>query len=173
MAKPEYPEPVKLIVAVLLKDENFLQLALDELSKLYGVIDFKGERHAFDLTDYYADEMGENLQRQIFSFEKLFASENIGQAKLSCNEIEDKLLIQGKRKVNLDIGYLDHNKFVLASNKFAGQKIHLGLGIYADLIARYKKGAYQPFEWSFLDFKDGRYSAELNEIRKIYLMQRR
>ena len=75
--------------------------------------------------------------------------------------------------MNLDIGYLDHNKIVLASVKYAGQKIHLGDGIYADLIARYRGGRYQPFEWTVPDFRDGRYDGELAQIRRTYLNQLR
>jgi hypothetical protein len=81
------------------------------------------------------------------------------------------MILNGKRVVNLDAGYLDHNKVILASAKEAGQKVYLDKGIYADLAGRYKNGKYQPFEWSFPDFKDGRYDQELCEIRAIYLRQ--
>jgi hypothetical protein len=77
------------------------------------------------------------------------------------------------QRVNLDSGYLDHNKIVLASAKGLGQKIDIAQGIYADLVARYRQGHYQPFEWSFPDFKDGRYDSELAEIRRRYLQQLR
>jgi hypothetical protein len=51
--------------------------------------------------------------------------------------------------------------------KPAGQKIHLARGVYADLSLRYAHGGYQPLEWTFLDLRDGRYSADLLAIRAI------
>jgi hypothetical protein len=117
--------------------------------------------------------MGKGLKRRIVSFDQLVAPDSIGEAKLFCNQIEENLKAASGRQVNLDIGYLDHNKIILASAKEAGQKIYLGEGIYADLVARYAQGKYRPFEWTFLDFKDGRYDKELNEIRVKYLTQLR
>ena len=55
--------------------------------------------------------------------------------------------------------------------KGAGQKIYLSNGIYADLVARYAQGLYQPFAWTFPDFKDGRYDVELGQLRALYLHQ--
>ena len=97
--------------------------------------------------------------------------EILAEAKLLCNRFEDTLAGPDGRRVNLDIGYLDHNKVVLASAKGAGQKIYLSRGMYADLVARYARGRYQPFEWMFPDFRDGRYDRELGEIRRLYLEQ--
>ncbi len=50
------------------------------------------------------------------------------EAKEATNRIEDELRQNGSRKVNLDVGYLDMHKVVLASMKPAGQKIHLARG---------------------------------------------
>ena len=105
------------------------------------------------------------------SFEKLYNPKLIVAVKLECNAIETALAQEGRRRVNLDAGYLDHNKYLLASAKKAGQKVYLDKGIYADLSGRYKAGRYRPFEWSFPDFKDGRYDSELLEIRKLYMQQ--
>ena len=49
----------------------------------------------------------------------------------------------------------------------------MGEGIYADLIGRYQAGRYQPFDWSFPDFKDGRSDNDLQIIRQRYLQQLR
>jgi hypothetical protein len=117
--------------------------------------------------------MGTDIQRRLITFARLVPPESIRQAKLISNDIEERLAGTAGRQVNLDIGYLDHNKIVLASVKYAGQKIHLGDGVYADMIARYKQGRYHPFEWTFPDFRDGRYDEELAVIRRVYLGQLR
>ena len=117
--------------------------------------------------------MGAPLFRRLLAFEKLAGPGLLVDMKLACNAIEDSLRIGGRRIVNCDAGYLDHNKVVLASAKEAGQKIYLDRGIYADLAGRYKAGKYQPFEWSFPDFKDGRYDTELLQIRALFLQQTR
>jgi len=147
--------------------------ALASMQAIWGEFDYTGPDHPFDITDYYEPEKGSGVRRRNLSFARLAAPESIRQAKLACNELERRLAGGQGRRVNLDIGYLDHNKIVLASAKHAGQKIHLGDGIYADLVGRYRDGRYQPFEWTFPDFRDGRYDKELAEIRHIYLEQLR
>ncbi len=173
MAETQSVDPVKLLIAILWSDSAALTCALDEIGTCWGPIDFQGPDRAFDVTDYYASEMGSALQRRLISLQDLVPPESIRQAKLVCNEIEDRLAGDAGRRVNLDIGYLDRSKLVLASVKYAGQKIHLGDGIYADPIARYRGGRYEPFEWTFLDFRDGRYDEELAIIRRTYLQQLR
>jgi hypothetical protein len=173
MAKPVPVEPVKLLAAVLWSDVDALAAALEDLRSRWGKIDVTGSDHPFDVTDYYEKEMGAGLLRRIVSFEGLVLPQILSEAKLVCNEIENKLAHGKARRVNLDIGYLDHNKIVLGSAKYAGQKIYLGAGIYADLVARYREGRYQPFEWTFPDFRDGRYDHDLAQIRRTYLSQLR
>jgi Domain of unknown function (DUF4416) len=173
MADPQLPDSVKLLVAILWGDAAPREEAVARMTACWGEIDFTGPDRPFDATTYYIPEMGPTLHRRLISFDVLVAPESIREAKLRCNAIETELAREGRRPVNLDIGYLDHNKLVLASAKNAGQKIHLGGGIYADLIARYKAGRYQPFEWTFPDFKDGRYDEELAAIRAKYREQLR
>jgi hypothetical protein len=171
MASTLPPPNVKYFIAVLFKDKDALEKARPAFMQHWGAIDFEGTDHLFDVTDYYEPEMGTPLYRRLLAFEKLEEPTMLVEMKLACNEIEDRLAKNGKRIINCDAGYLDHNKVVLASAKEAGQKIYLDKGIYADLAGRYKAGKYQPFEWSFPDFKDGRYDKELLEIRKKYMEQ--
>lgn len=173
MAQPQPVEPVKLIVAVLWSRREALERALDELQQHWGKMDLVGPDRPFDVTSYYEPEMGTPILRRLLAFARLVSPEILRQAKLTCNQIEQQLAGGRGRCVNLDVGYLDHNKIVLASVKYAGQKIYLGDGVYADLIARYGGGRYQPFPWTFPDFRDGRYDEELAAIRRTYLDQLR
>jgi Domain of unknown function (DUF4416) len=171
MASPQQPVPVKLFIAVLFKDQVALEHARRLFVVQWGAIDFEGGDRLFDTTDYYEREMGKPLYRRIVSFAELAQPPELVEMKLSCNAIEDGLKDGDSRTVNCDCGYLDHNKVVLASAKEAGQKIYIDKGIYADLSGRYKDGKYRPFEWSFPDFKDGRYDADLALMRSVYLGQ--
>jgi hypothetical protein len=173
MAKPQAVDPVKLFVAVLWAEHVSIREAVERLIARWGKIDFSGLDHPFDSTDYYQSEMGERLRRRLVSFQELVPPDCLISAKHICNEIEDLLSEEGNRTLNLDIGYLDHNKVVLASFKSAGQKIYLSNGVWADMVARYRGGKYVPFEWTFPDFRDGRYDQELNQIRHRYLDQLR
>ncbi|MFP4680825.1 MAG: DUF4416 family protein [Chitinispirillaceae bacterium] len=171
MADVEAVLPVKYFVAVLFHDKKFLEKGLGLLKGKWGHFDVMGADHEFDVTDYYEPEMGTPLFRRLVSFDELLCPSVIVEMKLECNRIEDELSVEGSRRVNLDAGYLDHNKVLLASAKEAGQKIYLDRGIYADLAGRYRAGRYQPFEWSFPDFRDGRYDGELLRMRGRYMDQ--
>ncbi|MBN2201839.1 DUF4416 family protein [bacterium] len=77
-----------------------------------------------------------------------------------------------RRQVNFDPGYMDYDKFVLASAKYNGQKIYLDCGIWADLTLHYEKGRFDPYPWSFPDFKSGLYQEVFQEIRARFKAQR-
>ena len=173
MARACEAEPVKLFVAALFEREDALRTSQRLMESVWGEIDYTGSDHPFDLTDYYEPEMGKNLRRRLISFREPFPPERLGEAKHIAGNIEDTLMTgESGRLVNIDVGYLDLNKIVLASFKGAGQKIYLGGGVWADMIARYRGGRYQPFEWTFPDFRDGRYDAELKAIRDIFRVTR-
>lgn len=173
MQAPADPTPVKFIIALLRQGSEtpLSDNIVAALNHHWGPIDFQGSLHPFDQTNYYQKEMGNNLHRQLIAFQELRTPEELASAKLKCIEIEASFSVSTGRTVNLDIGYLDHNKIVLASVKGLSQKIYLSQGVYADLVARYSHGRYQPFEWTFPDFKAGRYDADLSAIRLRYLEQ--
>ncbi len=169
--KPKPPLNVKIVCGVLYTDEQLLDQAKQGMIQNYGDIDFESEPFKFNVSEYYKPEMGWPIFRLFWSFEKLINPNEIARIKIECNAIEDKLTVNGNRKINLDPGYMDYDKIVLASAKYNWQKIYLDQGIYADITLHYEKGKYHPFPWSFPDFKTGVYNPTFMKIRELYKHQ--
>jgi len=167
----EKPQTVKYFIGALFSDSDLLAQAQQLCRKQIGPLDLTSEAFPFDVTTYYDQEMGRPLFRQFFSIEPLLSPGKLADLKLICNQIEDVLAVAGNRKVNLDIGYLDLHKLVLASAKYNGQKIYLGRGIYADPILFFEAGRFQARAHTFPDFKSGIYEGTLLLFRNTYKAQ--
>jgi len=168
------PGPVKPFAMVLYSSEDALAQALRMLGERWGVPDHVGAARPFDLTAYYENEMGPGLLRRAVSFERLAPSECLIERKVEAMEVEDALRgTGGGRRVNIDPGYVDLQKIVLASSKEGPWKVHLGRGVHADLIARVVKGKLEPSPAGFADFRSGAYEEDLIAIRRIYKGQLR
>lgn len=171
MAAPKSPLPVKLVIAALYSYENLFNAARDKLIQQFGPLDFTSQPFPFALTDYYVPEMGTPIMRLFYGFEQLISPGELARIKLTTNAIESELSLNGKRQVNLDPGYLDPDKLVLASAKYNGQKIYLADGIWADLTLHYEKGHFTAYPWSFADFRSGEYEKTFLRLREIYKAQ--
>ena len=167
-------EPVKFFTAILYSDKLQLERARQSLRGIHGEEDYVSQSVPFDHTDFYIDEMGGPLERIFISYRKLVEPDALIRAKLSADRIERELAGPGGgRTVNIDPGILDYQKVVLASFKCGGQKIYLGRGVWADLTLYYRKGGWSVFEWTFPDFKAGRYDDTLLKIRSLFKQQRK
>ncbi len=166
--KPIEPDTVKFFIGILFSDAKLLEKAIYFLEKKFGDIDYTGPDFNFNVSGYYNDEMGGPILRKFVSFSNLINPGRLAKIKIKTNEIENLLSVNNKRKVNLDPGYMDLNKVVLASAKYNGQKIYLDLGIYADPALWYEKGSFCPYPYSFPDFKTGEYKETFLQIRALY-----
>lgn len=171
MAETLQVPPVKLIVAALFVQSENLAQAMELLEQQYGAVDYASDEFDFIAQHYYAAEMGLPIKRKIFSFAGLVDAAALAEIKLATNAIEQKLAHAGSRTVNLDSGYLDFDKLVLASMKRNAQKIYLGKGVWADMNLMYAKGSFTSFAWTFPDFAQGIYDKSLLRIREIYKTQ--
>jgi hypothetical protein len=160
-------QPVQPIAAVIFSDPALLASVEQALARVLSPLDATSPAFAFDLTGYYDGEMGQGLRRILYSFKDLMSPDEIADIKLATNKIEAGLAEGGKRRVNIDPGYMDFHKLVLASAKFLGQKIYLGKGVYADPTLYYDRG-WKCYSWGFPDFRDGRYDKFLTDVRGLY-----
>jgi hypothetical protein len=172
--RPKEAPPVKFLSAVLYAEGFDVEGRLfPALEHIFGEMDFKGNPHRFGGTDYYRDEMGAGLERLIVSFSPLGRPPEIVEKKLAVLSLEERFEEGGCRRANIDPGYMDYFKIVLASFKEGPQKMYLGEGVYADPVLLYQDGCFVPLPWTFPDFKAGVYADELAAIRQIYKEARR
>jgi len=122
----------------------------------------------FNHTDYYAAQMGTNLKRKFISFSKAIPIQELYRIKLYTNRLETRFLMAKLRQVNIDPGYLDLAKLVLATTKDYAHRIFLGKGIFAEIALTYRANSFSPNEWTYPDYRSKEYIDIFNQIRKLY-----
>ena len=175
MGEVRPPKPVKLLVGMLAGRPEWFDAAEKLLADAFGPIDLASGLIPFDFTDYYTPEMGPGLLRKFVTHERLISPDQIAPIKLHTNEMEAELACQlaasVPRPVNLDPGYLDGSKLVLATTKDYVHRIYLRDGIYAEITLTYKKGSYVPTPWTYRDYATAPYLAFFAQARARYLEQ--
>jgi hypothetical protein len=113
--------------------------------------------------------MGEPLFRRVMAFGGLINQGALASIKRTTNAIEDTYAIEGKRRVNIDPGYMLAERFVLATGKNFTHRIYIGGGIYADLTLMYQKGAFRALPWTYPDYAGEKMQDFLTLVRDRYL----
>ncbi|MFW6163419.1 MAG: DUF4416 family protein [Planctomycetota bacterium] len=177
MGKPQAPEPVKLLVGLLARRPEWLAAAERHLEAAFGPIDLASERIPFDTTGYYEPEMGAGLIRKFITHKELVSPGDLAGIKLATNALEatlaEELDADVPRPVNLDPGYLDGSKLVLATTKNDAHRIYIDQGIYAEVTLTWRRGAWQPTPWTYRDYRSEPYRAFFAQARGRYLEERR
>jgi len=160
---------VKLICGMIASRAELFDAAAEELSRAFGPIDRASEIMDFDFTHYYDEQMGAPLYRRFVSFAEAATADALVQAKLRTNALEADFARRGgggaARPINLDPGYLEPSKLVLASMKNFSHRIYLSGGVYGEVTLRYRRGRWEPLPWTFPDYASGRYDAFLTAVR--------
>ncbi|KUK66252.1 MAG: hypothetical protein XD85_0336, partial [Parcubacteria bacterium 34_609] len=133
MGKIQYPNPAKLIFSIISNQDKLFWETKKFLVDFFGEIDLESEYQVFNFTNYYRDEMGNQLKQKLITFERLILPDRLSQIKCDSNKWEFLLSIGNnsfakeeiKRRVNLDPGYLTLHKFILASTKNGPARIYL------------------------------------------------
>jgi hypothetical protein len=161
-------DKVKLVVPVLYSDEAIYQKMVPELATAFGRTDYQCEPFIFTFTNYYDDEMDGQIYRVLLSFEKLIEPEELVDVKKITNRIELEHAVDGRRRVNLDPGYLELGKFVLATTKDQQHRLYIRDGIFEDNTLYYRDKHWQHWEWTYPDYRSEEYKEILEIIREIY-----
>ncbi|MDD5428855.1 MAG: DUF4416 family protein [Candidatus Omnitrophica bacterium] len=168
MGIPRRPDKVKLIIGLLFSDIDVYNKAKKDLAKRFGRIDFESNLVDFTHTSYYEGEMGPGLKRKFLSFSRLADPGNIHAAKVKTNALEKRYSKGGRRTINIDPGYLNLSKVVLFSTKDYTHRIYLGKGIFSEVTLFYKSDTFNPWPWTYPDYKTSEYMDIFGSIRGIY-----
>lgn len=168
MSTPKSPDPAKLVISLFMNDKGILDEILPQLELRFGVPDMISPWFDFDYTDYYYREMGSPLFRRVIVFKELIRQDDLVEIKIATNLLEKQWESNSKRSLNIDPGYLLLSRFILATGKDYSHRIHIGSGIYGDLTLIYKKGGFEPLEWSYPDYASNEMHEFLEKVRGKY-----
>jgi hypothetical protein len=169
--------PVKLFVGILVSDAGRLAEVESRLSAEYGAIDFRSPVIPFTFTDYYRREMGDRILRAFFAFEGLIEADRLPGIKHWTNDLEAEFAKAGspsgdiQRPVNLDPGYIEHSKVILASTKNFYHRMYLGRGIFGEVTMHFRNNVWEFFPWTYPDYQSEEYRKFFLELRQGYRAQ--
>lgn len=164
---------VKPICALTFRAEVDAERVKSDLERLLGEVDDQSPVFAFDFTRYYLEEMDQGLQKTFFSFARLMSPETLPELKLKTNAVEEDWADKGKRRINVDPGYVTGGKLVLASTKDYCHRVYIGQGIYADVQLRFIHGRFESSEWTYPDYRTDLASAFFKKARDRLVKQER
>jgi hypothetical protein len=163
------PEPlVKRIVGILYPsgEENRFGWTAEELRALWGEPEIVSEPVPFTTTDYYR-AIAPNLSRRFICFAGLREAGGLSAWKRDAIGVETKS--RSPRAVNVDPGYVDGARLVLASTKDHAHRVYLRDGIFAEVTMRFRFKRWAPFDYTFPDFAGGAYDEFLSAARRSWL----
>ncbi len=163
------PQKVKLIVGILAAGDSAVCAAKQGVEKTFGKIDLASNIWPFTHTDYYTEQMGKEIHRQFVSIEHLIAPEALAEIKICANNLEQQLAGQlalpFPRPVNLDPGYIEPSKLVLASTKNFSHRIYIGSSIWAEVTLIRAKAGWTALPYTFPDYRQGCYHEFFEKVR--------
>jgi hypothetical protein len=168
--------PVKLFIGVLVSDAKLIPGVEARLVQAYGPVDHRSSTIQFNFTNYYEPEMGSAIDRVFFSFERLIEADHLPEIKRQTNVIEQEMAPLSKtvrRPVNLDPGYLEQAKVILASTKNFYHRIYLGNGIFGEVTMQFQNSAWHFFPWTYRDYQSQDYQEFFLKVRQLYRAQLR
>lgn len=168
-------EKEKLIIGVIYHEKEILDRALEILTAEFGEIDDVSEEFSFssEFSTYYDDEIGGEGFRRIYSFKETVDPTRQADIKTRTNEIEAGFSVDGKRRINLDPGFINHGRLLLATTKATGFRIPLKDGIYTELTLYWARGGWQKLPWTYRDYQSERVQKFITKVRRNYLAERR
>lgn len=167
MLNLESPRPGLLFASILYRTDLYSE---ENLKKIW--CNDYGESFSFipssnPLAAYYSKEMGDVslLSRFFLVTKKTYDRDYLLKAKLWAQAIEGTFADNNNRRVNIDIGLLSLENFILATSKNYSHRIYIGENIFADLTYEFQKGQFKMLPWTYPDYQDEQKIKFLTQMR--------
>ena len=161
-----FEEPI-VFIGTLFSDKTIFDQVLPLLQDKFGNILFQSSTQPWKYSDHYNKELGSQIYRNFIFFDEVIDPSTLADIKLLTNDIEAIYSQDGKRRVNIDPGYITLAKVVLASTKNYSHRIYLGKGIYAELALFYKNQQFIAMPYTYNDYKDQTYLVMFMKVRNL------
>ena len=169
MSTPVIPLPARTFLSVLsARWDEFWDDLRPRLEALLGPVDYESGPIPFNVTGYYDGELGTPNTRRILSFGRPLAMDALAEVKLATNALERQWERDGRRLFNLDPGYINQERLVLATGKNFTHRVYLSQGIWADLTLIFQKGDWFDLPWTFPDYAEPEIKGHLTRLREMY-----
>ena len=144
--------PVQPIVGLLAASLSLLAEARAALEAEFAPIALASEPGEWAQSGYYRREMGDRIWRQYLALDARMAPDELADLKRWTNGLEDRWHGPHGRNVNVDPGYLDLLRVVLASTKDAAHRVAIAPGIYAEPTLHFVHGRFAAWPHTYRDF---------------------
>ena len=161
-----FEEPI-LFIGSLFSDKLIFDKVFPVLQDNFGNILFQSNIRPWEYSAHYNKELGAPIYRNFIFFDGIIDPSALSDIKLLTNDVEAAYSQAGKRRINLDPGYITLAKVVLASTKNYSHRIYLGKGIYAELALLYKNRQFITMPYTYNDYKDPTYLAMFMKVRNL------
>jgi hypothetical protein len=170
MGQPTPPYAALLLLAAFSRHPGALEWSRRRATEAWGAIALEKPPADFSETDYYQATMGSGLRKSFFVFDGLFDPARLSAVKRQANRWEEEYRAAADhaepRPLNLDPGYLTLGKLVLASTKNHAHRIYLAEGIYAEVTLFYRGRRWQPWPWTYADYRRDDYHGFFDRCRE-------
>ncbi|NOZ77127.1 MAG: DUF4416 family protein [Euryarchaeota archaeon] len=153
MAAPSHPPRAVGFAAVMFRTEEDYRRARAALEERQGEVYLESRVFPFDFTDYYREEMGGGLSKRFLAFSEPVERACLVEMKTVTGGIERELSVGGRRRVNLDPGYVTPHSVVLATAKDFPHRVYLGRGVFAEVTMTFRRSGPEFFPWTYADYR--------------------
>ncbi|MBF0344381.1 MAG: DUF4416 family protein [Nitrospirae bacterium] len=160
-------EDAVLFCGLLYSDATAYNDAKTIVVENFGAVGQESAQFDWGYYQYYKDEIGQPIYRRYITIDGLFDTQTIADVKHKTNGMEGRLSVHGRRRVNIDPGYITLAKVVLVSTKNYAHRIYLRDGIYAEITLIYYKDSFMPHLFTYPDYKEPATNEFLLHGRKV------